>query len=374
MAEFVTKLNNVSSIRARNVFGNIHQLRVDQVLIASVAEISEEDADRGQNADDNPAQNQDERRDHGKEGEQAPEVQDGQRHGNESDAKNDASHDIRAKLDLVDVLLQEILGFHNLSFHRVRRTAEIRDTTVHAAVVSSETCDRVRDVLDITDQRRSRVDQTVGDVENAVGKIGRANVNHEATSGSHEHESELNTLRHVHLLTRVRRRAEAALAHAAAFADGGEQVEAGDQNHRQQEQNGDDQPRHGLRRQAQAIIFIQNHLTRVFFLILRVHARQTREGLGQRRHVVINKVVRILILPRVVPAARVRARPGPAAAVIRTKRRPRTTRRSVTRRRLRVHTRRHVIPMRRLRRGDRARGGEHRRERRRERRRSPSRP
>ena len=66
LAEFVTKLNNVLSIRARNVFGKIHQLRVDQVLIASISEISEEDADGGQNADDNPAQNQDERRDHGK--------------------------------------------------------------------------------------------------------------------------------------------------------------------------------------------------------------------------------------------------------------------------------------------------------------------
>src|SRR6056300_1480068 len=130
LAEFVTKLNNLLSIRAGNVFGKIDQLRVDQVLIASVAEISEEDADRGQNADDNPAQNQDERRDHGKEGEQAPEVQNGQRHGNEGDAKNDASQDIRAKLDFVNVLPQDILGFHNLSFHRVRRALYIRDTTL----------------------------------------------------------------------------------------------------------------------------------------------------------------------------------------------------------------------------------------------------
>ena len=72
LSESVAELDDVLLFRARNVLAQIDLLRILDVSVHRVAEIVEEDTDRGQSTDDDPGDDENQRRQDGEEDEDAP--------------------------------------------------------------------------------------------------------------------------------------------------------------------------------------------------------------------------------------------------------------------------------------------------------------
>ena len=196
-----------------------------------------------------------------------------------------------------------ILRLGNFHVCRGSRGAQVSEFGgVHVGRLNGSQCRLER--AHIVRQVVRGVDQTARDRSHAAGDVRRRGVDDDATAEAQSHKQELHSLGHVQSLARIRSRSEAAFAHAAALAHGGDEVEEAHQKHRSEQHDGDDDARQRLTDDRSDVRPIQGHLTFILLIRLDVHARNARERFRQVRLPVEDVILVIVVLPRHLLAIR----------------------------------------------------------------------